>query len=162
MAAACSSSAGRLSSEGGEQREAREEFFGSALEKRRRSGAVGEACADRWPRHRVPEYNRDRDRKWSAAVECFLATAGGRMIRTPFLDITDYSRRGACGLTRSYDLAVSLRTARRVPRRRGRPSRKRDLRRGGRASRHDSCAWPRPRLHGASRWRRATGEGAAR
>ena len=27
----------------------------------------------------------DRDRKWSAAVERFLATAGIRMIRTPFL-----------------------------------------------------------------------------
>ncbi len=27
----------------------------------------------------------DRDRKWSAAVECFLATAGVRMVRTPFL-----------------------------------------------------------------------------
>jgi putative transposase len=27
----------------------------------------------------------DRDRKWSAAVEHFLATAGVRMIRTPFL-----------------------------------------------------------------------------
>jgi hypothetical protein len=27
----------------------------------------------------------DRDRKWSAAVERFLATAGVRVIRTPFL-----------------------------------------------------------------------------
>jgi hypothetical protein len=26
----------------------------------------------------------DRDRKWSAAVECFLAAAGVRVIRTPF------------------------------------------------------------------------------